>query len=91
MGNGKTLREQMGYVRSQGEEHGKKLDRIDEKIDKHEHSSSKYREQQATNTETIKNIKEISLPLMLKLIIAGYVLSGSIVSLLIKSMFFSSK
>lgn len=88
MANGKTLREQMGYVRAQNESQNEKLDTIISKHDKHEGESNIYREQQATNTEAIKSIKEESLPTMRKMIYTLYGLTGaailSIIGALVK-------
>ena len=86
MSNGKTLKEQMSYVRAQNEAQNEKLDNISKKLDEHEHSSNLYREQQATNTEAIKNIKKESLPAIRKLIFGGYGLAGSAILLFIGAL-----
>lgn len=93
MPNEKTLKVQMAYISGRVESHGDKLDTLIRKHDKHERESNIYREQQATNTEAIKNIKEESLPIMRKLIFAGYALAGSAfltgVGVLIKYIWFT--
>lgn len=93
MANGKTLKEQVAYLRAQNEAqtaniHGihKKLDVFIDDHKRHEIESNKYREQQATNTNDIHTIKAESLPLMRKAIYALYGLAGSAFLLIIAAV-----
>ena len=84
---------QMSGMQMENKYQNEKLDKIIDKQDKHEDESSIYREQQSTNTEAIKNIKEESLPTMKKLIYGVYGLAGSavltIIAIVVKQMFFT--
>ena len=93
MSNGKTLKEQMGYVRAENKSQNDKLDTIIRNHDKHERESSIYREQQATNTESIRTINEDKIPMLIKVMFGLVGLAGSafllIIGSLIKNIFFT--
>ncbi len=86
MSNGKTVKEQMGYVRAENKSQNEKLDKIIVKQDKHETESNTYREQQATNTEAIRNINEDKIPLLVKIMLGLVGLAGSAFLLIIGSL-----